>query len=50
MLVDEGEGRSSLTYVKPLSLMVVEENPQLLDAASELDAKLAALAAKVTGG
>jgi hypothetical protein len=40
----EGDGRSSLTYVKPSSLMVVELNPQLLSAAHELDAKLAALA------
>ena len=48
LLVDEGEDRSSLTYVKPSSLMVVEDNPQLLSAAKELDAKLAALAAKVT--
>jgi hypothetical protein len=30
--------------------MVVEPNPDLLSAAKELDAKLAALAAKVTGG
>jgi uncharacterized protein (DUF302 family) len=50
LLVDEGEGRSSLTYVKPLSLMVVESNPELLSAAKELDAKLAALATKVTSG
>jgi uncharacterized protein (DUF302 family) len=48
LLVDEGEGRSSLTYVKPSSLMVVEPNPELLSAAQELDAKLAALAAKAT--
>jgi uncharacterized protein (DUF302 family) len=48
LLVDEGEGGSSLTYVKPSSLMVVETNPELLSAATELDAKLAALAAKVT--
>lgn len=48
LLVDEGEGRSSLIYVKPSSLMVVENNPELLSAAEELDAKLAALAAKVT--
>jgi uncharacterized protein (DUF302 family) len=48
LLVDEGEGRSSLTYVKPSSLMVVEPNPELLSAAGELDAKLAALATKVT--
>jgi uncharacterized protein (DUF302 family) len=48
LLVDEGEGASSLTYVKPSSLMVVEKNPELLSAAEELDAKLAALAVKVT--
>jgi uncharacterized protein (DUF302 family) len=48
LLTDEGEGRSSLIYVKPSSLMVVEPNPELLSAAEELDAKLAALAAKVT--
>ncbi|MGP0077761.1 DUF302 domain-containing protein [Mycobacterium sp.] len=50
LLVDEGEGRSSLTYVKPSSLMVVEPNRELLSAAEELDAKLAALAAQVTSG
>lgn len=50
LLTDEGEGGSSLTYVKPSSLMVVEPNPELLSAAEELDAKVAALAAKVTGG
>jgi Thiolase, C-terminal domain len=48
--VDEGEGRSSLTYVKPSSLMVIEPNPELLNAAKELDAKLAALGATVTSG
>jgi uncharacterized protein (DUF302 family) len=47
LLVDEGDG-SSLTYLKPSSLMVFEPNPQLLSAAEELDAKLAALAVKVT--
>jgi uncharacterized protein (DUF302 family) len=49
LIADEGAGRSSLTYVKPSSLMVVEPNPELLSAATELDAKLAALASKVTG-
>jgi uncharacterized protein (DUF302 family) len=48
LLVDEGDGRSSLTYVRPSSVMVVEPNPELLSAARELDAKLTALAAKVT--
>jgi uncharacterized protein (DUF302 family) len=50
LVVDEGEGRSSLTYVKPSSLMVIENNSELLAAAEELDAKLAALATKVTSG
>jgi uncharacterized protein (DUF302 family) len=49
LITDEGAG-SSLTYVKPSSLMVVESNPELLSAAEELDAKFAALAAKVTSG
>jgi uncharacterized protein (DUF302 family) len=48
LIADEPDGRSSLTYVKPSSLMVVEPNPELLSAATELDTKLAALAAKVT--
>jgi uncharacterized protein (DUF302 family) len=48
LLVDESDDGSSLTYVKPSTLMVVEDNPKLLSAATELDAKLAALAAKVT--
>lgn len=47
LLVDEGTG-SSLTYVRPSSLMVVEGNPQLLSAAQQLDAKLAVLAEQVT--
>lgn len=49
LVADEGDGGSSLTYVKPSSLMVVETNPELLSAAEKLDAKLAALAEKVTG-
>jgi uncharacterized protein (DUF302 family) len=48
LIADERDGRSSLTYVKPSSLMVVEPNPELLSAATELDTKLAALAVKVT--
>jgi uncharacterized protein (DUF302 family) len=48
LLVDEPDGQSSLTCVKPSSLMVVESRPELLSAAQELDAKLAALAEKVT--
>jgi len=47
LLVLEEEGRgSSITYVKPSSLMVVEPDPPLLAAAQELDRKLAALVAK----
>lgn len=49
LLLDENDGRSSLTYVKPSSLMVVAPNQELLSAAEELDDKLAALAATVTG-
>lgn len=49
LLLEEGSA-SSLTYVKPSSLMVVEPNAELLSAAEGLDAKLAALAEKVTGG
>jgi len=49
LLIAEEEGdRSSLTYVVPSSLMVVEENEPLREAALGLDAKLAALAAQVT--
>ncbi|AKK27422.1 DUF302 domain-containing protein [Mycobacterium sp. EPa45] len=48
LILDDGDG-SSLTYVKPSSLMVVEPNPELRSAAEALDEKLAALAAKVTG-
>ena len=49
LLADEGTG-SSLTYVKPSSLMVVEPNSELLSAAEQLDAKLAALAEKAISG
>jgi uncharacterized protein (DUF302 family) len=48
LLVEEAAGRSSLTYLKPSSLMVIEDNPELLSAATELDAKLAVLVEKVT--
>ena len=48
LVTDNGTG-SSLTYVAPSSLMVVEPNLELLSAAIELDAKVAALATKVTG-
>jgi uncharacterized protein (DUF302 family) len=50
LLVDEDDGGSSLIYVQPSSLMVTEPNAPLLAAAQELDAKLSALAAKVTAG
>jgi uncharacterized protein (DUF302 family) len=50
LLTDEAGGGSALTYVAPSSLMVVEPNPPLAAAAHDLDAKLAALATKVTAG
>ena len=50
ILIEEDGDQSSLTYVRPSSLMVVEKNEPLLAAAKELDAKLQALAVKVTGG
>ena len=49
ILVEEDDGRCSLTYVRPSSLMVIEKNDALLDAAKQLDSKLQALATKVTG-
>ena len=48
ILVEEGDGHCSLTYVRPSSLMVVEKNDALLSAAKQLDSKLQALAEKVT--
>lgn len=48
IVIEEDSGRSSLTYVKPSSLMVVAKNDALLDAARQLDSKLFALAQKVT--
>jgi uncharacterized protein (DUF302 family) len=48
LVTDEADGGSALTYVVPSSLMVVEPNEPLREAALELDAKLAVLAAKVT--
>jgi uncharacterized protein (DUF302 family) len=47
LLLEEDNGRSSLIYVQPSSLMVVETNPPLLAAARELDVKLAALASAI---
>jgi uncharacterized protein (DUF302 family) len=48
LLQEEDGGRSSVTYVRPSSLMVVDTNAPLLAAAEDLDSKLAALVAKVT--
>ncbi len=48
LLITEEDDGSALTYVVPSSLMVVEPNEPLRAAALDLDAKLAALAAKVT--
>jgi uncharacterized protein (DUF302 family) len=48
ILVEEADGHCSLTYVRPSSLMVVETNDALLAGARQLDAKLQALATKVT--
>jgi uncharacterized protein (DUF302 family) len=48
ILIEEDDNHSSLTYIRPSSLMVVETNEPLLAAAKELDAKLQALAVKVT--
>jgi uncharacterized protein (DUF302 family) len=50
LLLEEEHNRSSLTYIKPSSLMVVDDNPPLRAAALALDEKLAALAAKVAAG
>ena len=48
ILVEEDDDQCSLTCVRPSSLMVVEKNEPLLDAAKKLDSKLEALAQKVT--
>lgn len=50
LLVTEDADRSgtTVTYVRPSSLMVVEENPSLLAAAQSLDNKLAAFVAEAT--
>jgi uncharacterized protein (DUF302 family) len=48
LLTEEENGESTLTYVMPSSLVAVEPNQPLRTAAEALDAKLAALAAKVT--
>jgi uncharacterized protein (DUF302 family) len=48
LITEEDDGHSALTYVVPSSLMVVQPNEPLRTAALELDAKLSALAQKVT--
>jgi uncharacterized protein (DUF302 family) len=48
ILVEEDDGRCSLTYVRPSSFIVVETNDALLAAARQLDAKLQAFAEKMT--
>ena len=48
IVIEEDNNQSSLTYVRPSSLMVVEKNEPLLAAAEVLDEKLQTLAAKVT--
>jgi uncharacterized protein (DUF302 family) len=50
LILEEDDNRSSLTYIKPSSLMVVDDNPPLRAAALVLDEKLAALAARVAAG
>jgi uncharacterized protein (DUF302 family) len=47
LLLEEDDNRSSLTYVKPSSIMVIDDNPPLRTAARELDEKLGALVAKI---
>ncbi|MDT5340391.1 MAG: hypothetical protein QOD90_5896 [Mycobacterium sp.] len=48
LLTEEDDDRSAVTYVRPSSLMVVEPNQPLYEAAVALDAKLAALVATIT--
>jgi uncharacterized protein (DUF302 family) len=48
LLTEEDDDRSAVTYVRPSSLMVVESNPPLYEAAVALDTKLAALVAAIT--
>jgi hypothetical protein len=48
ILIEKDDDHCSLTYLRPSSLMVVEKNEALLDAAKQLDSKLQALATKVT--
>ena len=50
-MLTENEGGQGCTviYDLPSSLMVIEENPRLLEAAQALDKKLAALISRATG-
>jgi uncharacterized protein (DUF302 family) len=50
LLLTAEDGGSAVTYMEPSSLMVIDDNLELLDAAKALDAKLAQLAAGVTAG
>jgi uncharacterized protein (DUF302 family) len=50
LILEEDDNRSSVTYIKPSSLMVVDDNPPLRAAALVLDEKLAALATRVAAG
>jgi uncharacterized protein (DUF302 family) len=45
---ESGPG-TTIAYVRPSSLMVIEENPPLREAAKALDEKFDALIAKATG-
>jgi uncharacterized protein (DUF302 family) len=48
LLVEKESGRgATLIYDQPSSLMVIEENPPLLEAAQALDRKFAALVERV---
>jgi hypothetical protein len=49
LIENEGGQGCTLIYDVPSSLMVIEENPQLLDAAQALDKKLLALVSRATG-
>jgi uncharacterized protein (DUF302 family) len=49
LVFEKGNGLgTTITYVRPSSLMVIEENAPLHEAAKALDEKLSALIAKAT--
>ena len=49
LVTEKGSGAgATIAYVRPSSLMVIEENPPLLEAAKALDEKLDALIANAT--